>query len=79
MRIGRDSERSYADGRSSLISAPSPFTMISRLPENRSQVVRIVADMLHTHRDGSRSSGDSFEENMYWLLETQPAREEGMG
>jgi hypothetical protein len=35
--------------------------------------------MLHTHRDGSRSSGDSFEENMYWLLETQPAREEGMG
>lgn len=53
--------------------------MISLLSENRSQVVRMVADMLHTHRDGLRSSGDSFEEGTYWLLETQPAREEDMG
>lgn len=56
------------DGRFSLISTPSPFMMISRLSENRSQVVRIVADMLHMHCNRLRSSGDSFEESMYWLL-----------
>lgn len=56
------------DGRFSLISTPSPFMMISRLSENRNQVVRIVADMLHMHCNRLRSSGDSFEESMYWLL-----------